>query len=129
MSSCRETRIKSVAGRPGLARRWTFSFFLDGREPRLWSAGMLAASAAANGVVSVPWSEPRVIERGGCARFDCGLCGAGYEPGRKRSASFDAGTVRLVRISGRDGKVVWDMPVAGDRSGHFLYLRDAVDIL
>ena len=117
MSLCRETRIKNVAGRRGMARldiqllsgRTGLAIVVRGYARRKCGGERCGIGAVVSASSGRARRAPDLI---------AGYVGQVTKPAGVR---FDAGTVRLVRISGRDGKVVWDMPVAGDRSGHFLY--------
>ncbi len=110
-------------GGPGRSGATLDIQLLSGRTgARLWSAGVLGGSAVASGVVSVPWSEPRLVERGGAPDLIVGYVGQVTKPAAKRAAGLGGGMARLARISGRDGRVLWDMPVSGDRSSDFFYL-------
>ncbi len=91
MSSRREFKpsIKLLSGRTGA---------------RLWSVGRLPESVGIPGLSEQDWMAPQVIE-----------------PGTKPDliARFSAPESScIVRISGRDGRVLWDFPTSGDDPFH-----------
>ena len=88
---------------------------LSGRTGRvLWKAGALPVSFDARGYSPISSIDARAVERGGApdlfVRHD--------SPFLKPSAAPSPGPTRpgrpsLARISGRDGRVLWDIPLAG----------------
>ncbi len=65
---------------------------------RIWSASPLLAGGGTGGSSFDDWVEPHVVERGG--RPDV------------IAWSGDSSGIRLARISGRDGRMIWDVAMA-----------------
>ena len=87
---------------------------LSGRTGRfLWSAGPLHLGFAARGFSWIHWQcrpEARVIEPGGTTDIVVRHCNPFVKPSGPPVA-FPNGQDRLARISGRDGRIVWDIPL------------------
>ncbi len=72
---------------------------LSGRTgARVWSAGSLPVSSGVVGDADVDWVEPCVVEPHGAPDLI-----AGYSFGQAS---------RLARVSGRDGRIIWDVAVS-----------------
>jgi hypothetical protein len=87
---------------------------LSGRDGRyLWSAGPLPLGFEAHGFSQVTWIEPRVIEPGSPPD----LVVLHRSPFLKASAKpttpspWAPARERLARVSGRTGRIVWDIPL------------------
>ncbi len=77
---------------------------LSGRTgARLWSAGALPAGSHVKRVADVNWTDALVPEPGG-------------QPDLIVSHGALAG-FHLTRVSGRDGRIVWDTPISNDIGG------------
>ncbi len=86
---------------------------LSGRTGRhLWSAGPLPLGFAARGFSRIHWQtrpEVRIIEPGGAPDVVVRHCNPFVKPSGP-PVSYPTGQDRLARISGRDGRVFWDIP-------------------
>jgi hypothetical protein len=72
---------------------------------RLWSASLLGIGFRPPGVSQLDWTEPRVIEPHGTPDL---IVQRGGENGYK-----------LARISGRDGRILWEVTISNDASAPF----------
>ncbi len=108
-----------LSGRVPIGRGATLEIqLLSGRTGRrLWSAGALPAGAVPGDSVTGLWSEPRATEGNGAPDL---ITGYGLVPGRSApSVVRGAGEMtRLARVSGHDGRVLWDIqvPAGGSRA-------------
>ncbi len=86
---------------------------LSGRTGRpLWSAGPLPLGFEAYGYSSVSWLDAVVVESSGrpdlLVRHGSPFSASGTTTMRARSAPMP----RLARVSGRDGRILWDLPLS-----------------
>ncbi len=99
-----------IARRPA-----TFPFqLLSGRDGRLlWSSGPLPLGFEAHGYTEVLWVYPRVIEPKSSpdllVMHRNPFLAASPKPIMQGNRSF--AQERLTRISGRTGRIVWDIPL------------------
>jgi outer membrane protein assembly factor BamB len=87
---------------------------LSGRTGRpAWVAGPLPLEFEAHGYSGVQWAVPQVIEPGGApdllVRHSSPFSKASSTPPPPNSPDQD----RLARVSGRTGRIVWDIPLEG----------------
>jgi hypothetical protein len=84
---------------------------LSGRTgARLWSAGRLLAGLRSQGAISIHWTEPHVVAPDGAPDVVVCYRGSLVSPGATTSpATAAADFVRLARVSGRDGRIIWDI--------------------
>jgi outer membrane protein assembly factor BamB len=84
---------------------------LSGRTgARLWSAGRLLQGLRLQGGMSISWAEPRVVAPNGAPDLIVCYRGSFVVPGAATSPAANAADfVRLARVSGRDGRVIWDI--------------------
>jgi hypothetical protein len=84
---------------------------LSGRTgARLWSAGRLPDGLRSQGGTSIVWTEPRVVAPNGAPDLIVCYSGSFVVAGPTTSPAARAeGFVRLARVSGRDGRVLWDI--------------------
>jgi outer membrane protein assembly factor BamB len=86
---------------------------LSGRTGRhLWSAGPLPLRFEAYGYSSIHWALTRVVEPHG--RPDVVVRhGSPFVPPRPLTTPIGGGMKpRLARVSGRDGRILWDLPLS-----------------
>ena len=92
---------------------------LSGRTgARLWAAGSLPRGVHARGGMSIMSVEARVVEPGGASDLIVCHRGSYFGPGAIVPAGA-AGVVweRLARLSGRDGRVLWDISLSEKDGG------------
>jgi tRNA A-37 threonylcarbamoyl transferase component Bud32/outer membrane protein assembly factor BamB len=88
---------------------------LSGRTGRhLWNAGPLPLGFAANGYSAIQSVDVRRIDPSGAPDLVVRHDSPFVAPGSKVLKAMFAGEPRLARVSGRDGRVIWDIPLATD---------------
>jgi len=91
---------------------------LSGRDGRpLWSAGPLPLGFEAHGYSQVTWAEPRIMEPNAppdlVVHHSNPLLKAGSKP-----SPWGPTQERLARVSGRTGRILWDLPLEDQPSQH-----------
>ena len=85
---------------------------LSGRTgARLWSTGALPEPAARSGEVYGQWFSPHTVERNGAPDMFEGYWGSFTRPSAGAPVVDAGGAARLARVSGRDGRVLWDVEI------------------
>jgi PQQ-like domain len=92
---------------------------LSGRSGRsLWSAGRLPLGFDAQGYSRVIWIEARAVDPGGTPDLLVSHGSPFPKPGTTRLPRAARGRPSLTRISGRDGRIIWDVSLAeGEEEG------------
>jgi hypothetical protein len=86
---------------------------LSGRSGKsLWSCGPLPLGFDAQGYSPVTWVEPRAVEPDGGPDLLVAHGSPFAKPGTPPLRRASRGRPSLTRISGRDGRVIWDLPLA-----------------
>ena len=94
---------------------------------RLWASGSLPPGVRSQAELAL-WAVPRKVEPNG--RPDLIVChrSSYVTPGLKVSAgAAGAGGDRLARLSGRDGRVLWDVSLSHSNSAAFLEVASCDD--
>ena len=91
---------------------------LSGRTGRpLWIAGPLPLDFEAHGYSQIHWAKPQVVEPNAApdvlVRHDSPFLAASPTPPPPNSPAQD----RLARVSGRTGRIVWDIPLGESGPG------------
>ncbi len=85
---------------------------LSGRTGRwLWSAGPLPLGFQAYGYSIIQWVEARIVEPHGAPDVFV-RHGSPFLPSRPMTAPAGPTKPRLARVSGRDGRILWDIPLS-----------------
>jgi hypothetical protein len=90
---------------------------LSGRTgARLWSAGALPRPAARIGEIYGQWIQSQTIERNGAPDLFVGYWEVFTRPVAGSRVAPSGGSARLARVSGRDGRVLWDVEIPASAS-------------
>ena len=118
----KNVRQLRASWRPGEPRRCRSRFFPGRLRSALWSAGPLPLGFDAAGHSSVTWVEARTVEPNGTPDLLV-LHGSPFaKPGSTPLTRASRGTPSLSRISGRDGRIVWDIPLAEGEEENYQYV-------
>jgi len=102
--------------RPGQVTKRAATFplrLLSGRTGRrLWTAGPLPLDFEAHGYSAIHWDEVRVMEPHGAPDLLVRHGSPFAKPGSTPVPGGSARKPHLARLSGRDGRILWDIPLA-----------------